>query len=688
MHTPPPTTHRPHGGRHRRRMALWICIIGLCCPLVTGCGSWRVSQLWNKAEEAPKGTEVSLGRAVDSSCPLPQNTLTPPSIPTALQEKTTSATITGEVEPTLPYIIAFSAPDLPESLPLLQQKSLLTRLKDTPPPDRLGLDFRITKDTAEAESIMQSLGYYSASVSTTVTTDTSPVTVTMQLEPGPLYTVANAPISYTGPPPEKAPRSLHDLDLPPKAPAKAESILNSVDMVSVWLKEHGYPLARVESSRFYVDKQHHTLDAEISVAQGPKARMGSIIVEGSDSIDPEFINRLRPWREGAVWNEQRVENFRNELAQQGLFRSIALSPQPRMEETPTLQDGGENPQQQNNSKAVDVQPLYDILLSVADAPQRTVGGGLNYESDRGLGGQAFWEHRNLLGSGEKLRTELSLWEDRQSARLNFTKPAFLQRGQSFTAETWLRSEDTDAYSQQAVWAGVGIERRLKRHWWASIKASAEGGELRDPVNSRKAYTMFGLPLTLRYDNTNSPLDSTKGIRAKLGITPYEGQYGEEFFAFVTRLDTSAYVPLMDDDRVVLAARASAGSMWRDDALTVPASIRFYSGGGGSVRGYAYQSLGPRDTKGDPLGGASFLEVSAEARIKITKDLGLVPFLDGGNSFADQMPRPDLDGMQWGAGLGLRYYTSIGPLRLDVATPLNPRKDDAPFFVYISIGQSF
>lgn len=659
----------------------------LCSPLVTGCGSWRVSQLWNTAEEAPKGTEIHLGRAVDSSCPLPQNTLTPPDIPVPLQVKI-PPTDTGGVEPTLPYTVTFSAPSLPEVLPLLQQKSLLTRLKDTPPPDRLGLNFRIAKDTVEAKNSMQSLGYYSASVHTTVNTDTSPATVTMQLEPGPLYTVAHAPISYTGPPPEKAPRTLYDLDLPPKAPAKAESVLNSVDMVSQWLKEHGYPLARVESSRFYVDKQHHTLDAEITVAQGPKARMGSIIVEGSDTIDPDFINRLRPWSEGALWNEQRVENFRDELTQQGLFRSIALTPQPRAKVTPRTQTGEETTQPPEQSKAVDVQPLYDILLSVADAPQRTVGGGLNYESDRGLGGQAFWEHRNLLESGEKLRTELSLWEDRQSARLSFTKPAFLQRGQSFTAETWLRSEDTDAYSQQAVWVGGGIERRLMRHWWASVKASAEGGELRDPVNSRKAYTMFGLPLTLRYDNTNSPLDSTRGVRAKLGITPYEGQYGKDFFALVTRLDTSAYIPLMNDDRVVLAARASAGSLWRDDALTVPASIRFYSGGGGSVRGYAYQSLGPRDTKGDPLGGASFLEVSAEARIKITKDLGLVPFLDGGNSFADKMPRPDLEGMQWGAGLGLRYYTSIGPLRLDMATPLNPRKDDAPFFVYISIGQSF
>lgn len=672
-----------------------LCLIVLCCPLFTACGSWRISQLWTTPEEKPQGKEVSLGRAVESTCPLPQESMVEPHIPPALQEK--SAPSASGPEPSLPYTVTFSAPDLPEALPPLEKKSLLTRLKATPPADRLGLDFRISKDTAEAESIMQSLGYYSASVTTSIDSEQQPVQVNMVLEPGPLYTVGNTPITYAhSPPPEKAPASLYELGLPQKAPATAETLLDSVDTVATWLKQHGYPLAKVESSRYFVDKQAHSLDAEILVSQGPKARMGRVIVEGSENIDPDFINRLRPWREGAGWNEQRVENFRNELAQQGLFRSIALEPKARAstpsapeqtaQQTQGQQAAPENPPKPDNQ--VDVQPLYDILLTVADAPQRTVGGGLNYESDRGVGGQAFWEHRNLLGSGEKLRTELSLWEDRQNARLNFTKPAFLQRGQSFTAETWLRSEDTDAYYQQAAWAGVGIERRLSRRWWATVKASAEGGELRDPKHPRKGYTMFGLPLGLRYDSTNNLLDSTRGIRAKLGITPYEGQYGKEFSALLTRLDTSAYVPLKADDSIVLAARASTGTIWRDDAMTVPASIRFYSGGGGSVRGYAYQSLGPRDHNNDPLGGASFLEMSVEARIKITKDIGIVPFLDGGNSYAGQTPRPDKEGIQWGAGLGLRYYTSIGPVRLDVASPLNPRKDDAPYFVYISIGQSF
>lgn len=673
-----------------RGFVLWLPVLLICSLLLGGCGSWRLSQLWEKPQEGPPGSTSGLSRSVESSCPLPQETLAPPVLPAALQGsaqplETGRASVHASAESSLPYTTKFSAPKLPQAVELLEKNSLLVRLQSTPPPDRMGLDYRINKDEAEAQNILQSLGYYSGTVHSTVDEGQKPVLVCLNLAPGPQYTMGSTPIYYSGKMGSKAPQNLYELGLGKDAPAAADTVLEAVDSVAQWLKAHGYPLARVDASHYYVDKEKHLLDAEIVAVQGPYARMGKVLVEGTDTVSPEFLNRLRTWREGRVWNENKLELYRNELTEQGLFRSISLEAVPALASSPVSPPTSADAA---NPNVVDTAPLYDVLLRVADAPQRTIGGGVNYESDQGIGGQAFWEHRNLLGSGEHLRTELSLWEKKQNARLSFSKPAFLQRDQALTAEAWLRSEDTDAYFQQAAWAGAGIERRLSRFWWASVKASAEGGELRDPVNKRQGYTMFGLPLGLRFDNTRNLLDSTSGVRAKLAVTPYEGQYGEAFNALHSRLDASAYLPLKQDKSAVLAARVSTGSLMRDDALTVPASIRFYSGGGGSVRGYAYQSLGPRDANGDPLGGASFLEMSFEARIKITEDIGIVPFLDGGNAFEDRVPRPDKEALRWGAGIGFRYYTSIGPLRLDLATPLNPRKDDAPFFVYISIGQSF
>lgn len=694
-------------------MATLARLLGLliCLCLLSGCGSWRLSQLWEGKDPAAHGAPTDMQGLASSTCapdvtdsstaldtvpptsPLPMGA---PDIPASLagavspaqSGKESEARSGGQApaEPVLPYTVHFTAPNQPEALEILQKNSLLVRLLKTPPPDLMGLEFRIVKDEAEARTIMQSLGYYSGTVISTIDTDKNPVQVHVRLESGPRYTVGSSTITYDGAVLQKAPKNLQEAGLPADSPATASTVLDSVDSISQWLKSHGYPLAQVDSTHYSIDPEKHLLNAEIHVQQGPLARMGTVKVEGSDSITPEYLNRLRTWRSGRLWNDKRLDAYRNELTQLGLFRSISLQPVPLQSQPPLAEDATQS--SGNARTIVDTAPLYDVLLSVADAPQRTVGGGLNYESDRGIGGQAFWEHRNVFSEGERLRTELGLWEDRQNARVSFTKPAFLQRGQNFNAEAWLRSEDTDAYFQEAAWAGVGIERRLSRHWWASVKASAEGGILRDPKHPRKSYSMLGLPLGLRYDNTSSLLNSTEGVRAALNITPYNGMYGKEFSTFRTRLDASAYLPLTASKSVVLAARASAGSILRDDAMTVPASIRFYSGGGGSVRGYAYQSLGPRDSDKAPLGGASFLELGLETRIKITENIGIVPFLDGGNAYSEQIPRLDKSPLQWGAGLGLRYYTAIGPLRLDVATPLNPRKDDAPFFVYISIGQSF
>jgi translocation and assembly module TamA len=199
--------------------------------------------------------------------------------------------------------------------------------------------------------------------------------------------------------------------------------------------------------------------------------------------------------------------------------------------------------------------------------------------------------------------------------------------------------------------------------------------------------MAGLPLSLHRDSTNSLLDPVRGTRAALTFAPYTGVYGKPFNASVVRFDGSAYYDVLGNERLVLAGRLSAATL-TSDSSALPAILMLYSGGGGSVRGYAYQSLGPRDTDNDPLGGRSLLETGLELRFKISEQFGIVPFLDGGNVYNGNTDFLEKLDPRWGAGLGLRYYTPIGPVRLDMAVPLNKRKDDSAWSVYISIGQSF
>jgi translocation and assembly module TamA len=120
---------------------------------------------------------------------------------------------------------------------------------------------------------------------------------------------------------------------------------------------------------------------------------------------------------------------------------------------------------------------------------------------------------------------------------------------------------------------------------------------------------------------------------------------------------------------------------------IPADIRFYAGGGGSIRGYAYQSVGPTQNN-EPIGGRSLITMSAELRIKITEKMGLVAFVDGGSAFESAFQDFE-ETLQWGGGLGFRYFTAIGPLRLDVGIPINRRAGiDDSFQIYVSIGQAF
>ena len=257
-------------------------------------------------------------------------------------------------------------------------------------------------------------------------------------------------------------------------------------------------------------------------------------------------------------------------------------------------------------------------------------------------------------------------------------------------EAELINEETDAYDQTAAYAAGGIERRFSgdwRNWWGSARLSAEGGRLDDNIQGEQSYLLLGLPLGLRRDTTDDLLNPTRGTRLTIAVTPYTGTYAGQLQTLRTRVDASGYWSPFSGNRLVLAGRMAAGSLIGESVSDIPASLRFYTGGGGSVRGYKYQSLGPKDRDGDPVGGLSFNDISLEARLKVTEQFGIVPFIDGGMVYDQTLPDWGRD-LAWGAGIGFRYYTLIGPIRLDIATPLQDRDDNKAFQIYLSIGQAF
>jgi translocation and assembly module TamA len=603
------------------------------------------------------------------------------------------------------YRVEVIAPDAPEIEAPFRSVSLLEQLKDSPPESMTLLDMRVKADLENIREVLDSLGYFDGTahyryiMPEDETKDNRPeenqpeealrknITVQLRFRPGTRYKLAESSIVYTDaeavfntgrPISENSGRSskrvdkltsLADVGLPAGSFAVADNILKAVGEAQVLLHEHGYPFAEITNTRYIVDYENKTLEAEITMKTGPLCYMGPLTITGEYNVDREYIEALRTWRTGRIWRDSSLDRFNSALRESGLFQTINLEP----------------------AKSPDEHNLLPVELELSPAPERTVSGSLNYSSDFGAGLQASWTHRNLTGQGDRLSIDLPIWQDMQILFAQYRLPFVWDNSQDFVAQAALRNENIDAYNLSSVSAAGGIERRFSRRLSGSLKISGEGGRLETPDDEEKTdYFMFGLPASVTYNNSNNFMHTTSGFKIITLISPYSGSYKDDFTVLRGRIDLSAYLPLLPsrgDDKLVLALRAATGSVIGENADNIPATIRFYSGGGGSVRGYQYQSLGPRNKNNDPLGGASMAEFSAESRWKIDQDWGLVAFIDGGMVYNGSSP--DLgEELRWGAGLGLRYYTVIGPVRFDVATPLNGRSDDALLQFYISIGQSF
>jgi translocation and assembly module TamA len=200
------------------------------------------------------------------------------------------------------------------------------------------------------------------------------------------------------------------------------------------------------------------------------------------------------------------------------------------------------------------------------------------------------------------------------------------------------------------------------------------------------YLLLGTPLYARRDTTDDLLDPSKGTRTDISATPYHGLLGRGENFLSMRVQERAYFQVSETQKNIVALYGALGSVVGEGLEGLPADKRLYAGGAGSVRGFGYQRAGPLDSSNVPIGGRSSLEAGVEYRYHVTDTIGVVPFLDAGTVYATELPnRLDLF---YSPGIGLRYYTAIGPIRLDLAFPLQKRSSDSAFQVYISVGQAF
>lgn len=577
------------------------------------------------------------------------------------------ATAASQAAAEIAYQVTFTGLDgLPEIAGTVEGVSRLATETERPPATLRQLRRRIADDVPRLTEVLRSYGYYAASVETSLDAQQAPALVTVSVQPGPPYTLTSYRVAAqggTGGPVVNLP--LAELGLATGGPALAAPIAAADTLLVRALTESGYPRARVTDREVVVDHDRAAVDVTVAVDLGHAARFGPTEIVGLESVDAGFAARRIQWRMGEAYDARKVDQTRDAMRATQLFTSVRI-------------DAGE---------PADGEDAVPMTVTVVERAPRSVGAGAGYSTSEGLRGKLFWEHRNLFGEGERLRTTATLAEIVTSLSGQFTKPDFLLPRQDLLLDGAIEQERTDAFETERISASGRVRRPLFR------RINVSGGlalarEFEEDDNIKRQFTLVSLPVALDVDTSDDRLDPSRGSRGRLTVSPTLQALGSDLSFVRLEIAESRYLSLTGDGAVVLAGRYRLGSVVGVETGELPATQRFFGGGGGSVRAYKFQSLGPRDGFNEPFGGRSIFEVGAELRWRVWGDFGVVPFIEGGQVYDDPAPDLDID-LQWGAGLGLRYFTAVGPLRLDVAVPINPRKniDDSVEF-YVSLGQAF
>ncbi len=590
----------------------------------------------------------------------------------------------GIIDP-VAYTITFDAGtderDLRKSL---ERTSLLLADEDDPVSGDLGLVIKARDDRDRLIATLYERALYGGIVRISIAgTDidnlppnptfdrSNPVPVTISVEPGPEFSLGEVTLEGDANSLDPA-----EFDLAPGGNAGSLVILKAAEKMADALKAESRPLTEISRRDVVADHETNTVDVTIAIDGGPVAPLGAVTVKGSRTVNAEFIERYSRLKPGQKYDPEQLRKAAERLRALGVFSSVTLQ-----EDKSLAQDGS-----------------LPIGIVVSEGKHRYFGFGASYSSLDGAGFEGYWGHRNLFGNAESLRIEgavRGLGESRDvtdlssldyTAGITFIKPGAFFPSATLEASIKGSTLETDNYDAATVTGKVALSYELTDSDTVSAGVSLAYDSIDDAFAEGNEYLTFGVPIGYVRDTRDNRLNPTEGHYGTVTVTPSYDFFGQTAFASVEG-SLSAYLGLGAEDRVVLAGRVSAGALFGGgDLSAIPATRRFFAGGGGSVRGYSFQEITPYTAAGDGTGGRSYTTASIEARIGITDTIGIVPFLDVGTVADDTVP--DFNDLRMGAGIGLRYMTPFGPLRLDVAMPLKRYDGGSRYGIYAGIGQSF
>ena len=533
---------------------------------------------------------------------------------------------------------------------------------------------RRARDAAEdTVAVLRSEGYYAYDVEPDVVSDDKPAPV-VRVSPGPRFVFAGPGIAWVGAPPDAKAQTAaaSALHLTEGAPGRAVDVVSAEGRAVSAVQRLGYADAETRPREVVVDHADHTVRPTFRIAAGELVRLDGLEVTTDGRSGKAWLQRLAPWKSGEPYDPEDVAELERRLLDTGVYDSVTVALAPIGKKT--------------------AEGLRPVVVSLAERKGRTVELGASYATTEGLGLDARWTHYNVLGRADTLALVGRLSNVDSKAEVDLTLPHWRRPQQTLKTVAGFYRNQTDAYNETGVGVRADVTRRYGKTSYVTVGASVDLS--RTDELTIKTLAPLGRDLVtvgsladISWDRSDDPLNPRRGWRfsARAEPTAIVGEGGDLPFLKL-QTQASAYLPLGAGAQTVLAARLHFGSILNATVDQIPASRRFFAGGGGSVRGFGYQAVGPRLADDTPQGGISLFEASLEARHDLTAKWGVVAFVDAGSIGSD--PAPGFQDLSIGAGLGVRYNLGFAPIRFDIAVPVSNKNNAGAFQLYISIGQSF
>ena len=570
--------------------------------------------------------------------------------------------------------------DLP---PALRDKvELALEVVEEPSRSRAQAKRRLERAAKQLATVLRSEGYYDPDINGRIDEEapendagkTPPLRTVLEVDVGPRYGVGRAEVEFSN-----TPTGINDADtldaaraelkLQPGDPAVAGEIIAAGLRVTNYLEQHGYPEAAVPDRRVVLDHERDAVDVTYPVSTGPKVRFGELVQTGDARVGRGWLELIRSYQEGEVFDERKLDEMTARVVGTGVFGQAVAT----LEET--------------DAANADGTVTRNVILNIDQGPKNTVSGSVGFSTTEGTGVEAIYERRNFVGYAQTLTLRGVARTNEIGLEANYFIPYWTKVERSVTGELAVRRLDTDAFEGEIVEARGIVNEQINERLRVGVGGGVEASRFIQNDVERTAYVADLIGNAL-YDARDNRLNPTQGFLLSAAASPSFGFGDNDGFFTKVEVAGSAYKQVSRE--FVLAGRLEAGTLFGSNLDDIPFNRRFYAGGGGSVRGFAFQSIGPVDEFGEATGGRSLVAGAGELRWRSSTlfggNLGAAVFVDAASVAVPTVA--DFRDIRYGAGVGIRYFTAFAPLRADIAIPLNPRDGDEAFQIYISIGQAF